>query len=95
MYDILIKNGKIIDGQNSAPYFADVAIQGDEIVKIGKIDEPAGRAIDAAGKIVTPGFMISIAIRTRSYSMTPRIRCGFGRALPQRSSVTAAYLRLR
>ena len=42
MYDILIKNGKIIDGQNSAPYFADVAIQGDEIVKIGKIDEPAG-----------------------------------------------------
>lgn len=57
MYDILIKNGKIIDGQNSAPYFADVAIQGDEIVKIGKIDEPAGRVIDVAGKIVTPGFI--------------------------------------
>ena len=57
MYDILIKNGKIIDGQNSAPYFADVAIQGDEIVKIGRIDEPVGRVIDAAGKVVTPGFI--------------------------------------
>lgn len=94
MYDILIKNGKIIDGQNSAPYFADVAIQGDEIVKIGRIDEPVGRVIDAAGKVVTPGF-IDIATRTPSYSTTPRIRCGFGRALPRRSSATAAYPRPR
>jgi len=57
MFDVLIKNGKIIDGQNSAPYMADIAIQGDEIVKIGRIDEDAKKVIDAKGKIVTPGFI--------------------------------------
>lgn len=57
MLDILIKNGKIVDGQNCAPYKADIAIQGDEIVQIGKIDAPAKRTIDAQGKYVVPGFI--------------------------------------
>lgn len=57
MFDILIKNGQIIDGTNTSPYIADIAIYGDEIVKIGKIDEEADRVIDASGKIVTPGFI--------------------------------------
>ncbi len=70
MYDILIRNGTIIDGDNAAPYRADVAIVGDEIVKIGTIDEPAKRVIDATGKIVTPGFI----------DIQRRIRCVCGRA---------------
>lgn len=57
MFDIIIKNGKIVDGTNSDPYIADIAIQGDEIVKIGRIGEKANRVIDARGKIVTPGFI--------------------------------------
>lgn len=57
MYDIIIRNGKIVDGTNREPYIADIAIQGDEIVKVGHIDEEANRVIDATGKTVTPGFI--------------------------------------
>ena len=57
MYDYLIKNGVIVDGTNTAPYSADIAIEGDTIVKIGEIDASAKRVIDAAGRIVTPGFI--------------------------------------
>lgn len=57
MYDILIKNGKIVDGQNHEPYDGDIAIEGDRIVGIGKIDGSAKRVIDAKGKFVTPGFI--------------------------------------
>ncbi len=57
MYDILIKNGKILDGQDSAPFYGDIAVAGDEIVKIGDINEPARRVIDAEGRVVSPGFI--------------------------------------
>ncbi len=57
MYDLLIKNGLVVDGTGEIPYAADVAVSGDTIVKIGQIDEPAERVIDAQGKLVTPGFI--------------------------------------
>lgn len=57
MYDLLIKNGLIVDGQNQVPYVGDLAVTGDTIVKIGTIEEPAKQVIDAEGKLVTPGFI--------------------------------------
>lgn len=57
MYDLLIKNGLIVNGQNEAPYIADIAVEGDTIVKIGPADGPAKKVIDAGGKVVTPGFI--------------------------------------
>lgn len=57
MYNILVKNGTIVDGKNSVPYKADIAINGDQIVQIGKISAKAKRTIDADGKIVSPGFI--------------------------------------
>ncbi|MBI3247709.1 MAG: amidohydrolase family protein [Deltaproteobacteria bacterium] len=56
-YDVVIKNGTVIDGSGRAPYRADVAIQGDRIAEIGKITEAGKRTIDADGHIVTPGFV--------------------------------------
>ena len=35
MYDLLIRNGLIVDGQNEAPYIADIAVEGDTVAKIG------------------------------------------------------------
>ena len=56
-HDIVITGGTIVDGTGTEPYTGDVAIDGDRIVAVGKVDEGAKRTIDAAGAIVTPGFV--------------------------------------
>jgi dihydroorotase/N-acyl-D-amino-acid deacylase len=57
-YDVLIRNGRVIDGSGRPGYTADVAINGDRIVAIGKLKNAAGaREIDAAGMVVAPGFI--------------------------------------
>lgn len=58
MYDILIKNGTIIDGSGRPMYRADVAIREDRIVAVGDfVHSAAEKEIDATGKYVTPGFV--------------------------------------
>lgn len=56
-YDVLIKNGTVVDGTGAAPVRADVAIAGGKIAAIGKITEGAKRTIDASDLIVSPGFI--------------------------------------
>ncbi len=57
MLDLLIKGASIIDGTGGDRYMADVAVKDGDIVKIApSIDEKASTVIDAAGKILTPGF---------------------------------------
>jgi dihydroorotase/N-acyl-D-amino-acid deacylase len=57
-YDLLIRNGRIVDGTGSPWYRADVAVRGDTISRIAsRIDAQAARTIDAAGKTVSPGFI--------------------------------------
>lgn len=60
MYDILIKNGKIIDGTGNPWFLADIGIVKDKVVFIGNSKEgeiEAKEKIDANGKYVTPGFI--------------------------------------
>jgi imidazolonepropionase-like amidohydrolase len=57
-FDLLIRNGRIIDGTGSPWYRGDLAVRGDTIVKIApRIDAPAARTIDAGGRVVAPGFI--------------------------------------
>lgn len=55
--DILLKNGKIINGNGSPWYRADLRIQGDRIARIGKIYGEAEEVVDIAGFYVCPGFI--------------------------------------
>src|ERR1700722_13726746 len=55
-YDLLIRNGLIIDGTGGEPFEGDVAIRGDRVGG-GQISEDASEVIDAEGHIVTPGFI--------------------------------------
>lgn len=56
--DLLIKNGKIIDGTGNSWYYGDVAVQGDRIIAIGtSLNMPAKRVIDANKKVIAPGFI--------------------------------------
>jgi len=58
MYDLVIKQGKIVDGTGATGYIADIAIKDGKIAKIAhKINDPAARVIEAAGLVVTPGFI--------------------------------------
>lgn len=59
MYDLVIKNGKIIDGTANPYYRADIAVKDGKIMKIGKAIEGGARVIDASGLTVTPGFIDS------------------------------------
>ncbi len=57
-HDILIKNGKIIDGAGNPWYYGEIAINGGKIVKIRpKIEEPAKTIINAKDRIICPGFI--------------------------------------
>lgn len=57
-FDLLIKNGRIVDGSGRAAYVADLGIKGDRIVSIGKLSQAtAARTIDAHGLVVAPGFI--------------------------------------
>ncbi len=59
MYDLIIKNGRIIDGGGTPAYFADIAIKNGKIACIGKDIYEAEKIIDATGLTVTPGFIDS------------------------------------
>src|SRR5215471_6143146 len=56
-YDVLIKNGTVVDGVGAPRYRADVAVAGGKIAAIGKITDSAKRVIDASDLIVAPGFV--------------------------------------
>src|SRR5260370_24617606 len=56
-YDLIIKNGIVVDGTGAKRYQADVAIQGGKVAEIGKVTEGARRTIDADGLVVAPGFV--------------------------------------
>jgi N-acyl-D-amino-acid deacylase len=57
-YDVIIRNGRIIDGTGSPWVSGDVAIRGDRIVAIGRLGKAsAKRVIDASGLVVSPGFI--------------------------------------
>ena len=56
-YDLLVKNGTVIDGSGSPGYRADVGVVDGKIAAIGRINESANQTIDADGHIVSPGFV--------------------------------------
>ncbi|MEJ2585059.1 MAG: amidohydrolase family protein, partial [Robiginitalea sp.] len=57
-YDILIKNGQVLDGSGSDPYKGDIGIRGDRIEALGDLSGAVGgREIDAGGLVVAPGFI--------------------------------------
>ena len=57
-YDVIIRNGRIIDGSGNPWYSGDIAIQGDRIVAIGRLENAqAKRVIDATGLVIAPGFI--------------------------------------
>ncbi len=55
--DLLIKNGRVVDGSGQPSFHADVAVQDGKIVGVGKFTASATRTINADGRVVAPGFI--------------------------------------
>ena len=56
-YDLLIRNGLIVDGSGMPGYRGDISVKDGIIVEIGKLSGSADRTIDAEGLVVAPGFI--------------------------------------
>ena len=103
-YDVIIKNGRIIDGSGNPWISGDLAIIGDRIAKIGKLDGSAAkRVIDARDLVVSPGFIdmlgqseLSLLIDNRSLSklsqgITTEIT-GEGQSIAPQDALTLSQL---
>ena len=56
-HDLVIRNGTVVDGTGAEPFQADIAINEDQIVEIGKVSSKGKQEIQADGLIVSPGFI--------------------------------------
>lgn len=56
-YDLVIRNGLIVDGLGGEPFHSDVAVSDGVIAAVGTVSEKGAREIDATGLLVTPGFV--------------------------------------
>ena len=107
MYDLLIVNGRVIDGTGSPWYRADVAVVDDVIVAIGRLaGREAAETIDATGHFVTPGFVEEHSHADVTYLVDPLSQssvrqgmttlvvgnCGMS-AAPVAEEMLATYLR--
>lgn len=70
-YDLVIKNGTIVDGTGSPAYYSDVAITDGRIVRIAREIEGGRRVINADGLMVTPGFIDSHSHSDRDVLVCP------------------------
>jgi len=57
VHDLLIKNGRIVDGSGLPSFRGDVAVNDGVITEVGKVRDGALRTIDADGLVVAPGFV--------------------------------------
>src|SRR5882724_5987898 len=73
-YDIIIRNGRVLDGSGNPWVKADVGIIGDHIVTVGKIPEKAvtKQTIDATGLFIAPGFIDMLGQSEISLLIDPR-----------------------
>jgi N-acyl-D-amino-acid deacylase len=73
-FDVIITNGHIIDGTGSPWYSGDLGIRGGRIAAIGNLSAaPRRRTIDAAGKVVAPGFIDMLGQSELTILVDPRL----------------------
>lgn len=57
MFDVIVRNGFVVDGSGETGFKGDVAVRDGKIAAVGAVDGPARREIDAGGRVVAPGFI--------------------------------------
>jgi N-acyl-D-aspartate/D-glutamate deacylase len=57
MFDVIVRNGRIVDGSGAPAYLGDVAVKDGKVAVVGKVEGEARQELDAAGRVVAPGFI--------------------------------------
>src|SRR6476469_2400352 len=71
-YDVVLRNGLIVDGSGAAPKHGDVAIKGDSIAAIGIVEARGKVEIDVQGRAVAPGFINMLSWAVDSLIVDPK-----------------------
>src|SRR5260370_19984677 len=74
-YDLLIRNGTVVDGTGAPRYRADIAIADGRFAEIGKVSDGARKTIDASDLIVAPGFVDPHTHYDPQICWDPQITC--------------------
>jgi N-acyl-D-amino-acid deacylase len=74
-YDLLVRNGTVVDGTGAPRFEADIAISNGRIAEIGKIKDGASKVIDAGDLIVAPGFVDPHTHYDAQICWDPQISC--------------------
>jgi N-acyl-D-amino-acid deacylase len=98
-YDLILRGGTVIDGTRATRYQADVGVRGDRIATIGRLDrEKAATEIDAAGRIIAPGFIDAHTHDDRlmlsAPEMAPKVSQGVTTVVAGNCGVSLAPLQL-
>ena len=56
-FDLVVRGATVVDGTGLPAYRADVAVRGERIARIGRIEDDARRSIDGDGLVLAPGFI--------------------------------------
>ncbi len=73
-YDLIVENGRVVDGTGSPWMAGDVGIRGGRIAAVGHLGgAPAARRIDAAGRVVAPGFIDMLGQSELTILVEPRL----------------------
>src|SRR5271166_6993380 len=73
-YDLIIRNGHVIDGTGSPWYGADIAIRDGHVAAIGRLDSASAKVtIDAAGMVVAPGFIDMLGQSEKTILVNPHL----------------------
>ena len=57
MFDVIVRNGLLVDGSGAPGVLGDIAIKDGKIAGLGKIEGEARRIVEAKGRVVAPGFI--------------------------------------
>ena len=57
MLDLVLRNGRVVDGTGNPWFFADVGVKDGVVVEVGRLKAKARESVDVAGRVVSPGFI--------------------------------------